>query len=79
MPNNGKRTINKETQYNGTQLHFNICEEIGVKLDNEQWYEHVAKLVETSNFDRINKFKLSEQFLTINQTSSVIMKKEQIY
>jgi hypothetical protein len=21
------------------QLHFNICKEIGVKLDNEHWYE----------------------------------------
>jgi hypothetical protein len=31
------------------QLHFNICEEIGVKLDNEHWYEHVPKLGETSN------------------------------
>jgi hypothetical protein len=31
------------------QLHFNICKEIGVNLDNEHWYEHVPKLVETSS------------------------------
>jgi hypothetical protein len=24
-----------------TQLHFSICKETGVKLDNELWYEHV--------------------------------------
>jgi hypothetical protein len=30
-----------------TQLHFNICEETGVNLDNEHWYEHVPELVET--------------------------------
>jgi hypothetical protein len=31
-----------------TQLHFNICTEIGVKLDSELWYEHISKSVETS-------------------------------
>ena len=30
------------------QLHFNICKEIGVKLDNEQWCDHVPESVETS-------------------------------
>jgi hypothetical protein len=30
------------------QLHFNICKELGVKLDSELWYEHVPKSVETS-------------------------------
>jgi hypothetical protein len=30
-----------------TQLHFNICEETGVNLDNEHWYEHVPELVKT--------------------------------
>jgi hypothetical protein len=28
------------------ELHFNICKETGVKLDKEQWYEHVLKSVE---------------------------------
>jgi hypothetical protein len=31
------------------QLHFNIWKEIGVKLDNEHWYEHVPRLAETSH------------------------------
>jgi len=30
------------------QLQFNICKETGVQLDKKQWYEHVPKLVETS-------------------------------
>jgi len=30
------------------QLHFNICKETGVKLDNKHWYDHVPKSVETS-------------------------------
>jgi hypothetical protein len=36
-----------------TQLHFNICEEIGVKLDSELCYEHVPKSVETSQEDKV--------------------------
>ena len=31
------------------QLCFNTCKETGVKLENEHWYEHVPKLVETSS------------------------------
>jgi hypothetical protein len=31
------------------QLHFNVCKELGVKLDKEHWYEHVQKPVETSH------------------------------
>ena len=31
------------------RLHFNICKEIGVKSDNEHWYDHVPKSVETSH------------------------------
>jgi hypothetical protein len=30
------------------QLQFNTCKEIGVKLDNEHWYDQVPKTVETS-------------------------------
>jgi hypothetical protein len=49
MPNIGKRAIQKETRYSVcAQLHFNICKEIGVKLDNEHCYDHVPKLVKTS-------------------------------
>jgi hypothetical protein len=31
------------------QLHFIICKEVGVKLDNEVSYKHLPKFVETSN------------------------------
>jgi len=27
------------------QLHFNMCKEIGVKLNNKHWYDHVPRLV----------------------------------
>jgi len=30
------------------RLHFNICKEIGVKLDDKHRYDHVPKSVETS-------------------------------
>jgi len=30
------------------QVHFNICKELGVELDNKLWYELVPKSVETS-------------------------------
>jgi hypothetical protein len=36
-----------------TQLYFNICKEIGVKLDSELWYEQVLKSVETSHVYKV--------------------------
>jgi hypothetical protein len=30
------------------RLHFNICKETGLKLNNEHWYNHVPKSVETN-------------------------------
>jgi len=30
-------------------LHFNICKEIQVKLDNKHWYGHVTNSVEPSH------------------------------
>ena len=30
------------------ELHFNICIQMGVKLDNEYWYDHIPKLMEPS-------------------------------
>jgi len=30
-------------------LLFNICKDIGIKLDNQHWCNHVPKLVETSH------------------------------
>jgi len=35
------------------QLHFNICKETGVQLDKTHRYEHVPKLVETSQGGRV--------------------------
>jgi Ni,Fe-hydrogenase III component G len=35
------------------QLHFNICKELGAKLDSELWYEHVPKSVETSQVGKV--------------------------
>jgi len=35
------------------QLHFNICKETGVHLDNKHWYEHVPKSVETSQGGKV--------------------------
>jgi hypothetical protein len=31
------------------QLHFNVCKETGVQLQNEHWYYHVPKSVTTSH------------------------------
>jgi len=31
------------------ELHFDICKEIGVELDNKHWYDHVPKSLETSH------------------------------
>jgi len=37
------------------ELHFNIRKEIGVKLDNKDWYDHVPKSIETSHEDKVTK------------------------
>jgi len=35
-------------------LQFNVCKEIGVKLDIEHWCEHAPKLVETSREGKVS-------------------------
>ena len=35
------------------QLHFNKCKEIGVKLDNKHWYDHVPNSVKTSHEGKV--------------------------
>jgi len=35
------------------QLHFNICKETAVQLDNKHRYEHVSKSVETSQGGKV--------------------------
>jgi len=36
-----------------TELHFNICKEIGVKLYNEHWSDHVPKSVVKSHEGKV--------------------------
>ena len=35
------------------ELHYNVCKEIGVILDNEHWYDRVPKSVETSGESKV--------------------------
>jgi len=35
------------------QLHFNLCKEIGLKLDNKSSYDHVPKLVATGHEGKV--------------------------
>src|SRR5215469_2131089 len=35
------------------QIHFNICNEIGVQLDTKHWYEHVPKSVVTNQGGKV--------------------------
>jgi hypothetical protein len=64
------------------QLHFNTCKEIWVKLNNEQWYEHVPKIVKKSHECKVtilwNRQPI-ELFLAINWTlqSMIINKKHE--
>ena len=45
-----QRTINKNTWYSVCSITLYVGKEIGVKLDNEHWYDHV----ETSREAKIN-------------------------
>ena len=49
MPNIGRSQYVKRHDRVCTQLHFNICKNIRVKLDNKHWYDHVSKSAETSH------------------------------
>ena len=35
------------------ELHFNMCKEVGIKLENKHQYDHVPKSVETSHEDKV--------------------------
>jgi hypothetical protein len=35
------------------EMHFNICKEIGVKLDDEHWCDYVPKAVETGHKGKV--------------------------
>jgi hypothetical protein len=51
------------------ELHFNVWEETGVKLDNGQWCDYVPESVERSHEYGTNKCEPTELFLAINQIS----------
>ena len=56
MPNTGKRRVHKKTLVCVcvcAQLHFNMCKETGVQLDNKHRYEHVPKSAETSQEGKV--------------------------
>jgi hypothetical protein len=54
MPNTGKRTVCKRHDRVSAQMSFNICNESGLQLDKQHWYEHVPKSVETSRGGKVN-------------------------
>ena len=59
-----------------TQLHFNICKEIGVKLDNKLRNDHVPKSVEISHNGKIailwNQQMRSDRTRPNNKPSNII-------
>ena len=57
MLDTGRRTIHKETHKVCAEPHCNICKEMGVKSDNEQWcdpvqYGQVMTVTEQVQTDR---------------------------
>jgi queuine/archaeosine tRNA-ribosyltransferase len=56
------------------QLHFNICNEIGVKLDKEPRYDHVPKSVATS----LNVTILWNQQVEADRTTRICNNKQDI-
>jgi hypothetical protein len=51
------------------ELHFNICKEMGGKLNNEHWYDHVPISGETSPEGKITILWNQQCKLKINRTS----------
>jgi hypothetical protein len=51
------------------ELHFNICKEMGGKLNNEQWYDHLPISVETSPEGKLTILWNQQCKLKINWTS----------
>jgi hypothetical protein len=67
MPYTGKRTVHIKTYRVCAQLHFNICKETGVQLDQKHCYEHVPKSEETSQVGKVTI--LLNQQVQIDRTS----------
>jgi len=53
-----------------TQVHFNICREIGVEFSNEHWDDHVPKSVETSREGKVTILLLCHQKVQTDRTVS---------
>jgi len=47
LPNDGKEQYFKRHDSVLAQIHFNMSKETEVRLENEHWYDHVPKSVET--------------------------------
>jgi len=63
------------------QLHFNICKETEVQLDKKHWYEHVPKLVETSQGGKVtilwNQQVQTDRTIRNNNTDIIIRDNEE--
>jgi hypothetical protein len=69
MPSTGKRTIQKRHDKMCAQLYCNLCKEIRVEFNDEHWYDHVPKSVETRHEGKVT---ITELFLKINRASVII-------
>jgi transposase len=50
----GKCRICPQHDKTTDHLHFNLCTELGVKLDNEHMYRHVPRFGETSHEGQVS-------------------------
>ena len=71
MSDIGKSIIHKKYDTVCADLHFNICKEMGVKLDNNHRCDLVPKQVMNvrSPYYGTNRCEATQLFLTINRTS----------
>ena len=62
------------------QLHFNICKETGVQLDNKHWYKHVPKSVETGQEGNVtvlwNQQVQTDRTISNNKSDIIILDNE---
>jgi len=54
------------------RLHFNICKETGVKLDNKHRYDHVPKSVETSDEGKVMEPTVQTDTIPNNKSGIII-------
>ena len=53
MPSTGKEQYVKRHDRVCAEVYFHVCKEIGAKLDNIDWYDHVPKSVKTSHEGKV--------------------------